>query len=182
MQYVAFLRGVNVGGRNIVSMAALKQCFEGTGLDQVTTFIQSGNVIFESNAKGSATLTTRIERALSQTLGIDSGVVLLSHHQLKTVVDEAPAAWKRTNRLRCNIAFLRPPVTPAQVLSAIDARPGIDSVKAGKGAVYLATELSALTKSGLRKLIGTPVYRELTIRTYGTCQKILALMETDRRG
>jgi hypothetical protein len=100
---------------------------------------------------------------------------------LKTVVAEAPAAWKRTNRPRCNIAFLRPPVTPTQVMSAIDAKPGIDFVKAGKGAVYMATELSALQKSGRRKLIGTPVYRELTIRTYGTCQKILALMEDVER-
>jgi uncharacterized protein (DUF1697 family) len=63
MQYVAFLRGVKVGGRNIMSMAALKQCFDRTGLDNVETF-QSGNVIFESSDKSTGALTTRIERAL----------------------------------------------------------------------------------------------------------------------
>jgi len=182
MKYVAFLRAVNVGGANIMPMAALKRCLEQIGLTHVKTVIQSGNVIFESGEKRTATLTTRIENAISRTLGIESRIVLLTHPQLKSVVAEAPPAWTRGADLRRNIAFLRPPVTASQVMNAVEAKPGIDSVKAGKGVVYMATALSGLQKSGLRKLIGTPVYREMTIRAYGTCQRILRLMEGDERG
>jgi uncharacterized protein (DUF1697 family) len=177
MKYVALLRGVNVGGRNIMSMAALKQCLEQTGLANVRTFIQSGNVIFESGEKRAATLAKRIESTVAQTLGIDSRIVLLSRAQLKTVVADAPAGWTQSRDLRCNIAFLRSPVTANEVLKVVDVKPGIDSVKAGKGVVYMSTLLRGLQKSGLRKLVGTAVYREMTIRTYGTCLKILALME-----
>jgi len=157
-------------------MAALKHCFERIGLINVRTFIQSGNVIFESGEKGGAKLIGRIERAVSTTLGADSRVVLLSQAQLKVIVANAPAGWARGAHLRRNIAFLRPSVTAANVLNQLAPKPGVDSVKAGKGVVYMDTAISSLQKSGLRKLIGTPVYRELTIRTYGTCQKVLALM------
>jgi uncharacterized protein (DUF1697 family) len=178
--YVALLRGVNVGGRNNVSMAALKQCLEQIGLVNVRTLIQSGNVIFESGEKSSAKLTGRIERAVSTTLGADSRIVLLSYSQLKTIVADAPSSWARGADLRRNIAFLRPSVTATQALKHMEARPGVDSVKAGKGVVYMDTVMSSLQKSGLRKLIGTPVYREMTIRTYGTCQKVLSVMEEPR--
>jgi uncharacterized protein (DUF1697 family) len=177
MKYVALLRGVNVGGRNLMSMAALRQCLEQAGLDNVSTFIQSGNVIFDSDEKNVAELTARIERAVSKTLRIDSRVVLLPRARLRAVVANAPSAWKQGTHLRRNIAFLRPTVTASQALKEVPTKPGIDSVEAGRGVVYMATLMSGLAKSGLPKLTGTPVYRHMTIRTYGTCQKILALMD-----
>jgi uncharacterized protein (DUF1697 family) len=175
--YVALLRAVNVGGRNIMSMAALQQCLERLGLINVRTFIQSGNVIFETGETSAAKLTRRIEGAVSTALGIDSRIVLLSQAQLKTIVAEAPAGWARSSDLRRNIAFLRPAVTASHALKQVEAKPGVDSVTAGEGVLYMATVMSGVPKSGLRKLIRMPAYREMTIRTYGTCQKILALME-----
>lgn len=155
-------------------MAALRQCLQQAGLVNVRTLTQSGNVIFESDARSATKLTTQIVGAVSAALGIDLRIVLLSEAQLKTIVVDD---WARRADLRRNVAFLRPSVTANHVLKQVDPKPGIDSVKAGKGVVYLATVMSGLHKSGLRKLIGTPVYQEMTIRTYGTCQKILALME-----
>ena len=174
--YVALLRGVNVGGRNIMSMAALKQCLEQLGLINVRTFIQIGNVIFETGEKSGEKLTRRIERAVSAALGLDSRIALLSQAQLKTIVADAPVGWARSSDLRRNIAFLRPSVTASQALKQVEVKPGVDTVKAGRGVLYMSTVISGLQKSGLRKLIATPAYREMTIRTYGTCQKILALM------
>lgn len=69
MVYVALLRGINVGGKNRIEMAALKACVEDQGLRNVTTFIQSGNVIFEAGRTGGAALTRRIEEALASTFG-----------------------------------------------------------------------------------------------------------------
>jgi len=161
-------------------MATLRQCLQQAGLVNVRTLTQSGNVIFESDARSATKLTTQIVGAVSAALGIDLRIVLVSETQLKTIVMDAPADWARRADLRRNVAFLRPSVTANHVLKQLDPKPGIDSVKPGKGVVYLATVMSGLHKSGLRKLIGTPVYQEMTIRTYGTCQKILALME-DRR-
>ena len=165
MKYVAFLRGVNVGGKNLMAMAALKACLEKAGLANVRTVIQSGNVIFESGEKSAATLTKRIESAVAKTLGIESRIVVLSLAQLKTVVADAPAAWKRRTDLRRNVALLRHAVTAGRVLRDVEVKPGVDSVSAGKGVLYLSTVMSDLGKSALPKLVGKPVYREMTIRT-----------------
>jgi uncharacterized protein (DUF1697 family) len=179
MKYVALLRGINVGGRNIIKMAALKACLDRHGFRNVATFIQSGNVIFESDERNAGSLTTQIEGALSKMFDYDSRVVLRSHAQLKAVVAGVPAAWKTRTDLRCNIAFLREPVTARHALAQVDVEPRVDSIKQGKGVLYLSTLESGLKRSRFTKLIGKPVYQHMTIRNYNTCQKLLALMERD---
>ena len=109
MTFVALLRGINVGGRNITKMAALKACLEGAGLDRVETLIQSGNVVFETRQKSNAKLTAHIDAAIETALGIDPRVVVLSRDRLETVLDEAPAAWRSRAGLRTNIGSLATP-------------------------------------------------------------------------
>jgi uncharacterized protein (DUF1697 family) len=182
MTYVAFLRGINVGGKNITKMAALKACLENAGFDRVETFIQSGNVVFESGQRSAAKLTSQIDAAVDAALGLDPRVVVLSRDLLKAVLAGAPAAWRSRTDLRMNIAFLRPPVTAAVALKEVDVRPGVDAVAAGKGVLYMSTALRDLGKSRMSRIVMKPVYQEMTIRTYATCQKILALMERPRAG
>jgi uncharacterized protein (DUF1697 family) len=179
MRYAALLRGINVGGRNIIKMAALKLCLEQHGLQNVVTFIQSGNVVFDSDQRNAGELTKQIERALSKTFDHDACVVLRSQAQLEAVVAGVPAEWKRRTDLRCNIAFLRAPVTARSAVAQVDANPQVDSVCAGRGVLYLSTLSSGSKKSRFTKVIGKPVYRHMTIRNYNTCRKLLALMERD---
>ena len=179
MTYVALLRGINVGGRNITKMAALKACLENAGFARVETFIQSGNVVFESAQKSAARLAPTIDAAAESALRINPRVVVLSREGLKTVLSDAPAAWRSRTDLRMNIAFLRPPVTAAAALKEVEVRPGVDSVESGKGVLYLSTTLRDLGKSRLSRIVTKPVYQDMTIRSFGTCHKILTLM--DRR-
>jgi uncharacterized protein (DUF1697 family) len=179
MTWVALLRGVNVGGRNPMKMPALKACLEDAGFDRVETFIQSGNVVFRTAQKSVSRLTAQLEQAMETTLGVSLRVVVVSRDRLKTVIDEAPAAWRSRSDLRRNIAFLRQPITAATALKEVDVRPGVDAVEAGKSVLYMTTTLRDAAKSRLSKIVTKPVYREMTIRTYGTCQKILALMDKD---
>jgi uncharacterized protein (DUF1697 family) len=89
-RHVALLRGINVGGNDIIKMVALKASFEAMGFTDVVTYIQSGNVLFSSTSSNAAKLTKRIEVAPSETFGYASVVVLLSAEELARVVDEAP--------------------------------------------------------------------------------------------
>ena len=146
MKYVALLRGINVGGRNIIKMAALKVCLEQQGFRNVATFIQSGNVIFESDERNAGKLTMQLEGALSKMFDYDSRVVLRSRAQLKAVVLGAPTKWKTQSDLRCNIAFLREPVTARHALGEVDVNPQVDSVQQGKGVLYLSTLVSGIKK------------------------------------
>lgn len=76
-QYLALLRGINVGGNNIIKMTDLKSCFENMGFDDVLTYIQSGNVLFKSDEKNKTRLTNRIEMVLSEHFNPDYSYVIV---------------------------------------------------------------------------------------------------------
>jgi uncharacterized protein (DUF1697 family) len=179
MRYVALLRGINVGGRNLLRMADVRERLEGKHFKHVTTYIQSGNILFESDKSDASVLAREMEKALTTAFGHDVPVFLRSQAEMKKIVARAPAAWKAGRALRQAVAFLRAPLTAKRALSEIDPRPGVDSVDAGDGVLYLSTVMSRLKQTRLTKIVGTPIYRDMTIRSYSTCQKILALMEDD---
>ena len=179
MKYVALLRAINVGGRNLMSMSAVRACLEQREFECVSTYIQSGNILFESDVSDVSTLAATIEQALGETFGHTAPVFLRSHRQMKKIVAEAPKEWKTGATLRRNVAFLRKPLTASKAVAAIEPKPGVDSVKAGNGVIYMSTVMARLTQSAFPKIVGKPIYRDMTIRTYSTCQKILVLMDGD---
>ncbi len=180
MKYVALMRAVNVGGRNLMRMADITACLVERKFECVSTYIQSGNILLESELSDVAELTAAIEKALYERFAQEAPVFLRSHRQMKKVVAEAPKDWKNGAALRRNVAFLRKPLTASTLVAAIDPKPGVDSVKAGDGVVYMTTVIARLTQSGLSRVVSKAVYRDITVRNYSTCQKILALMDRDR--
>ena len=91
--YVALLRGTNVGGKNLIKMTELVACFEALGFRDVSTYIQSGNVLFTSPASARAALTRRIEQALAERFKYRASVVLRSGQQLRQIVTRAPKGF-----------------------------------------------------------------------------------------
>src|SRR5688572_16715775 len=89
-RYVGLLRGINVGGKNLIKMTELKECFEKQGFEGGATYIQSGNVLFDAGAAGASKLVERIEEVLASTFNYKSSVVLRSMKQMENAVHEAP--------------------------------------------------------------------------------------------
>ncbi len=177
MHYVALLRGINVGGNSMIKMTDLKTAFQKCGYENVSTYINSGNVIFESSEKNNNKITEMLRVTLSKIFHYDASLVVLSKKQLQEVVIHVPNEWKIENDLRCYIAFVKVGTHPSQVLKEIVVKEGIDFVKVGEHALYLSTHMSGLTKSGFTKLIGKKIYKEITMRNYTTVQKLLILVE-----
>lgn len=176
MTYVALLRGINVGGNNIIKMVALKECFEKAGFSNVLTFIQSGNVIFESS-ESEHSLEEKIEKLLSKTFHYQSVVMIRSLQEMKNVINNVPTDWNTRTDIRCYIAFVKKPSTPQDVIAQTPVKEGIDVLKKGKTVVYMTSVLKDLTKSGINKIASQKVYKAITIRNYNTTKKIVALME-----
>jgi uncharacterized protein (DUF1697 family) len=176
MKYIAFLRGINVGGNNLISMLALKEAFGKDGFTNVGTYINSGNVIFESDEKNIEKLTKQLEVLLTKTFTYKARVVVKSHEQLKEIAANVPKEWKTNTDIRCYMGFLTEFVTDADI-KEIKLREGIDSMKVSNGVIYMTTLLSGLTKSGFTKMASQKIYKEMTIRNYTTTKKILNLME-----
>jgi uncharacterized protein (DUF1697 family) len=183
--YVALLRGINVGGSNLIRMPALKACFEAEGLHDVSTYIQSGNVLFTAGRSSQHPLTARIEKALSKTFAYESRVVVCSFEQMRTIVDRAPKGFGgRPSAYRYDVIFLKHPLTADEALKSVTAKPGVDRVFAGDDVLYFSRLISKAAQSQLSRVVGKPAYRNMTIRNWNTTCKLLQLMEgmrTDRR-
>ncbi|MBL8099780.1 MAG: DUF1697 domain-containing protein [Anaerolineales bacterium] len=180
IQYLALLRGINVGGKNIIKMADLKACFESMGLLNVVTYIQSGNVLFQSDEKDKKVLTDKIEKSLSKTFKYEAKLVIISHKELKEIVNEAPRGFgKDSETYRYDVIFLKEPLTSKEAMKSVRVKEGVDSAHAGKQALYFSRLIEKASSSYLTKIIGLPVYQNMTIRNWNTTTKLLALIEKE---
>jgi uncharacterized protein (DUF1697 family) len=125
--YVAFLRGVNVGGNSIVSMSAVKQSFVSLGLSEVRTYINSGNVIFTSRATDTRRLAARIETALERDTGLAIKLLLMKHEALKKVVDAIPRGWVDDKTIRTYVLLLWQDLDDRGILKTLPATPASTS-------------------------------------------------------
>lgn len=179
MRYVALLRGINVGGSNVIRMTELRACFEDMGLRNVATDIQSGNVLFETPEKNREHLTSDIEKTLSKQFNYMSRVVIVSHDELKHAVQRAPKEFG-TNpaKYRYDVVFLKAPLTAKQAMKSIKTKAGVDRAFARNGVLYFSRLISRASQSYLTRIIQLPIYQSMTIRNWNTTTKLLALMET----
>ena len=179
--YVALLRGINVGGNNLIRMPALKACFEAQGHGDVATYIQSGNVLFTSRSSNQRMLAAQIEKALSGTFSLQSRVVVRSFEQWQRIVAAAPTGFgARPAAYRYDVIFLKDPLTADQAMKSVSARPGVDRAFAGDGVLYFSRLISRASQSHLSRIVGTPGYQNMTIRNWNTTGKLLELMERMR--
>ena len=104
--FVALLRAVNVGGNNKIPMPALRVTFESLGYSDVTTYIQSGNLVFDSPQRKSAALVPQIEAAISRDFGLAIDVVIRSARELTTVIVSNPYVGRVADPLALHVVFL----------------------------------------------------------------------------
>ena len=176
-RYVALLRGINVGGKNVIGMKDLRGVLEAHGLDNVSTYIQSGNVLFETD-RPAKTLESEIEAALEKAFKVPLVVVVRSHRQLKAVVDKAPDGFgDDADTYYSDAVFLKAPLTARQVMDIVALRDGVDQAWPGTGVVYFARLGAQRTKSKMSKIVSAPEYKKMTIRSWTTTVKLLGLLD-----
>ncbi len=177
--YVALLRGINVGGKNKVPMAALKELLEEIGLEDVRTYIQSGNAIFRSSL-AAKTIARKIEAGLTGKFKLDDDlikVLVLSHAQLKAVVEKRPKGFGDEPGKHHSDAIFLMEIDGDEAFAVFAPREGVDKVWPGEGVIYSQRLSAERTKSRLSRIVGTAPYKSMTIRSWATTMKLLELME-----
>ena len=177
MRYVVLLRGINVGGKNRVPMSQLKLVLEDLGCEDVRTYINSGNVVLSDPRKG-VELHGAIEDALRREFGFDIRALVLEKPAFERVVAAIPPDWRNDDTMRCDVMFLWNDINLPVTLDALPARPGIDSVLYVDGAIVWSVARGDARKSGLPKLIGTELYKKMTIRNCTTVRALSVLLAT----
>lgn len=173
-QYIAFLRAINVGGR-FVKMDDLRQQFEQLGFSQVQTYIQSGNVIFETAAANPAHLEQTIEDHLHQLLGYEVSTLIRTPSELAEIAAYQPfAAAKFTDKSTLYISFLKAEPAPDRLQQLAGFNSAIDEFHQHGRQVYWLMHKhqgqSKFTNSKLEKVLQVPATR----RNSSTVQKIMA--------
>jgi len=182
IQYLALLRGINVGGKNKIKMTDLKSCFEDMGFTEVVTYIQSGNVLFRSAEKDKLKLIKKIEKTLSERFGYESRIVAVTHKELKKVVAGAPGGFgEDLNTYRCDVIFLKEPLTSRDAMKNVRVKEGVDDAHRGGQVLYFSRLTTRASQSYLPKIIILPMYQYMTIRNWNTTTKLLALMEKESK-
>jgi uncharacterized protein (DUF1697 family) len=173
-RYITLLRGINVGGRNIIEMTDLKSCFESMGFTGVSTYIQSGNVLFTSGEGNKTRLIKKIEQVLSERYGYISQIVLITYQELEAIVAGAPSGFgKYPDEYKYDVMFLREGLSASEILKQIPAREGVDRVWNGDSAIYFSRFGRRSSQSMMSKIITMNFYKEITIRNWNTATTLL---------
>lgn len=158
-------------------MADLRAALGEAGFADVHTYIQSGNVRFSTDAPAVG-LEPALETVLSARFGFPIPVVVRSHRQLRAIVTQAPPGFgEHPDRYHSDVVFLKAPLTVRQAMTVVQLRDGVDQAWPGTGVVYFARLSERRAQSRMTTIVGTPEYRQMTIRNWATTTKLLAMLD-----
>ena len=175
--FVALLRGVNVGGNNMISMKSLKESFEKLGFAQVTTYINSGNIVFKTKEADARKLEKKIEQMLERDYELTSKVVVRNLAEMEAVVQSFPKNWNSNKDWRYNVVFLRHTIDSEKILDELEVRKDIEEVFYRPGTLLWSSLMSALKGTEGLKFSTRKMGQEITVRNTNTTRKLCDLMK-----
>lgn len=177
-RYIAFLRGVNISGRNKVIMAELKKGVERLGYEEVKTYLNSGNVIFSSNENDIGSVTKRIVMMIKSQFDLDIPVFVIAKEKLEDILRNAPDWWENADKeIYDNLIFIMPPATFADVFNEIgDPKEELEKIQEYKEAIFWSFSRRNYQKTNWwSKTASASISNKLTIRTASTIMKVVGM-------
>ena len=177
-RYVALLRGINISGKNKVSMAELKKGFEILGFEEVKTYLNSGNVIFSSDEYDIQKITKQIGAAIKSQFGFDIPVFVILKEKLEDILHHAPDWWGTDNKeIYDNLIFIMPPVTFVDVYNEVgEPKEELEKIKDYKETVFWSFSRKNYQKTNWwSNTASANISTKLTIRTANTVRKIVSM-------
>jgi uncharacterized protein (DUF1697 family) len=168
-RFVALLRGVNAGTLRRVEMEKLRQLFQGLGYTRVSSYLNSGNILFEAEQEA-VEIRRMVETSLKEELGFEIPTMIKSVDEMIKIVQYIPAAWQNDPAQRTDVAFLFPEIDTEKVLSDLPVKRDFIDLRYVPGAVIWNLERKNLNKSCLSKIISHPHYQLMTVRNVNTAR------------
>lgn len=177
-KYIALLRGINISGKNKVSMPLLKTAFEEIGFSNVSTYINSGNVLFSSENNDKSEISSRCKTVIAERFMLDVPVAIISLKELSETLDNAPEWWdiNSDEEVIHQVIFLISPITIEEVYAAVGkAKPEYEQVGYYKNVIFWSAPRATLSKTRWYKIASSSVNSKVTIRNASTAKKLLLL-------
>jgi uncharacterized protein (DUF1697 family) len=176
VKHVAFLRGINVGGKALIPMAELRECIAELGHSDVATYIASGNVLFSSPRKP-AELEAPLERAIEKRFGLAVRVFVRTAAQVRATAEAIPPHWHDRSVWSGNVVFVARAIDRPSLVREFAPRDGIEELLRVPGALLWAARREAQTRSAMVRLTRHPLYGQLTVRNKNTVVKLAELVQ-----
>jgi uncharacterized protein (DUF1697 family) len=178
-KHVVLLRGINVGDKNPLPMAKLRECLEELGYTNVATYINSGNVVLETS-KSAAAIEREIEAVLPRKFKLHSELIkvlaLPAATYRKMVASRPKGFGEKPDTYHSDAIFLMGGTRVKDAMSAFSPREGVDAVWPGTGVIFSQRLSAERTKSRLNKIMSTPFYKAMTIRNWATTTRLLEML------
>lgn len=169
MKYVALLRGINVGGNRKVEMKRLKGMFEDLGYKNVSTYINSGNIIFESE-ENSTSLEKKIGDEMEKMFDDVFPVLVKTVKELREILKAIPTEWSNDAEQKTDVAYLFKEIDSEKVIDELPVNREKMDIRYTKGAIFWNVKRENYNASRLNKIIGNKLYKLMTVRNINTAR------------
>jgi uncharacterized protein (DUF1697 family) len=175
-RFIALLRGINVGGKNTIKMAELKDSLKRRGLHDVVSYINSGNILFSSE-QNEAALKTLCETVIEEDFALDIPVCIISANELREAIRNAPEWWNRDKDARHDANFVIPPLKAAKLVAHIGAiKEEYERLDFRGRVVFWSAPLATYSRTRWPRIVGEKaLYHAVTTRNANTTLKLLEL-------
>ncbi|WP_238917429.1 DUF1697 domain-containing protein [Clostridium sp. YIM B02555] len=177
-RYIAFLRGINISGKNKIPMVGLKAGFEELGFLEVKTYLNSGNVIFSSDEDHKEDFSGQLETMIKDRFDLQIPVFVILKEELEDILHNAPDWWGNEDKeIYDNLIFIMLPATFTDIFSEIgEPKEEFEKIKNYKKAVFWSFNRKDYQKTNWwSKTAKANISSKLTIRTANTVRKIVRM-------
>ena len=177
-RYLAFLRGINVSGKNKIPMKELKEGFEELGFEEVKTYLNSGNVAFSSDRDDCGRFVKEIESMIKELFGLKVPVFVIQREELEEILNNAPDWWGSEDKaIYDNLIFVMAPATSIDICREIgEPKEGLEMIEVYRNAIFWSFDRKDYQKTNWwPKTASAGVKDRITIRTAGTVRKTVNL-------
>ena len=181
MKYVALLRGINVGNSVKINMKELKELFENNAYSNVSTYINSGNVFFDSIDKRN-NIHVNIEKELLHKTGSEIKVLIKTKFEIVKIANSIPTLWKNNSDQKTDVAYLFESVDNEKIIEGLPIKKEYIKIMYIKGAIIWNVRRENYNKSQLNKLISHKIYKDMTVRNVNTARNIASHFMEDHFG
>lgn len=161
----------------MIRMSSLKASFEKMGFKDVTTYINSGNIIFRAKEGDARKLEKNIERMLSKEYQLECKVVVRSFSEIANLVENLPKNWGGDEQWKHNVMYLRHSIDSEDVLDLLELKKDIEEVIYFPGTLLWSARVSDVTRTSMNKLPGRKIFQDVTVRNLNTTKKLYELMK-----
>jgi uncharacterized protein (DUF1697 family) len=169
MKYIALLRGINVGGNKKVEMKKLKALFESLEYMNVSTYINSGNIIFHSD-KNKESVRQELEKSMKKEFEFEIQVLVKTENEMQKIAASIPTDWCNNNEQKTDVAYLFADVDTKKIIDELPIKKEFIDVRYVKGAIFWNVKRKNYNKSHLNKIISHKAYQSMTVRNVNTAR------------